>query len=175
VDAPWTNWGGVERSPLPAGQGAGGAAVQDLARSAGQGAAAGVTTLAEANRFLEAYLPRYNRRFAVPPVQAADLHRPPPTAQALERSLCIKATRCLRKDFTIAHAGRLYQVHDTVRAPRVVVEAHVDGTLRITHQGRPLRVHAIAARPAMKAAEATPGPRPRRPVPPRADYPGFRS
>ena len=39
---------------------------------------AGIATLEAANRFLEAYLPRYNRRFAVQPAQAADLHRPIP-------------------------------------------------------------------------------------------------
>jgi transposase len=57
---------------------------------------AGVTTLEEANRFLEEYLPRYNRQFVVPPVQTADLHRPPPTVRELERSLCLKTTRRLR-------------------------------------------------------------------------------
>jgi hypothetical protein len=35
----------------------------------------GVSTLEEANRFLEGYLPIYNLRFAVPPAQAADPHR----------------------------------------------------------------------------------------------------
>ena len=37
---------------------------------------ADVSTLEAANQFLEGYLPLYNRRFAVPPAQAADLHRP---------------------------------------------------------------------------------------------------
>jgi transposase len=131
---------------------------------------AGVATLEEANRFLEEYLPRYNRRFAVPPAQAADLHRPRPTAQALERSLCRKTPRCLRKDFTIAHEGRLYQVHDNLRTTHVVVEERVDGTMRLTHQGRSLGFHAIATRPA-PGAEATPWPRARRRVTPRPDHP----
>ena len=96
---------------------------------------AGVTTLEEANRFLEGCLPRYNRQFVVSPVQTADLHRPPPTVRELEKSVCLKTTRCLRKDFTIAHAGRLYQIHDTVRATYVQVEARLEGTLRLTHQG----------------------------------------
>ena len=34
---------------------------------------AGVSTLDEANRFLEDYLPIYNQRFSVQPAQAADL------------------------------------------------------------------------------------------------------
>ena len=68
---------------------------------------AGIATTPEANRFLEDYLPIYNRRFTVQPAQAADLHRPRPAGCALDRILCIKTTRCLRKDGTIAHHGGL--------------------------------------------------------------------
>lgn len=66
---------------------------------------AGLATLEEANCFLEGYLPLYNRRFAVPPAQVADLHRPQPASGELDRILCIKTIPCLRKDFTIAHHG----------------------------------------------------------------------
>ena len=131
---------------------------------------AGVTTLEDANRFLEEYLPRYNQRFAVTPAQTADLHRPRPTAQVLARSLCIQTARCLRKDFTIAHEGRLYQVHDNLRATHVVVEEHVDGTMRLTHQGRSLGFHVIPARPVPAAAVTTVS-RSRRPIKPPADHP----
>lgn len=131
---------------------------------------AGIATLEDANRFLEEYLPCYNRRFAVPPAQTADLHRPKPTDQELARSLCIKTRRCLRKDFTIAHQGRLYQIHDTVRATHVQVEEQIDGTLRLTHQGRSLSFHAILARP-VPAAEVTTVSRSRRPIKPAADHP----
>jgi hypothetical protein len=37
---------------------------------------AGIATVEAANQFVETWLPRYNRRFAVPPAQAAELHRP---------------------------------------------------------------------------------------------------
>ena len=131
---------------------------------------AGVSTLDEANRFLEDYLPIYNQRFSVQPAQAADLHRPRPAHRELDRILCLKTTRCLRKDFIIAHQGGLYQIHNTVRALHVLVEERIDGTMRITHQGRPLGFHAIASRP-MKAAEAKMVHPPRRPVTPRPDHP----
>lgn len=131
---------------------------------------AGIATLEEANRFLEGYLPIYNRRFAVPPAQAADLHRPRPAHRELDRILCLKTTRCLRKDFTIAHQGGLYQIHETVRAPHVLVEEHVNGAMRITHQGRRLGFHAITSRP-VKAAAVKPVPRARQPVTPRPDHP----
>ncbi|MDF0650496.1 MAG: ISNCY family transposase [Nitrospira sp.] len=132
---------------------------------------AGSATVEDANRFVEHYLPVYNRRFAVPPAQAADLHRPTPPARELDGSLCLKTTRCLRKDFTIVHQGQLYQIHDTVRAAHVLVEHRLDGTLRLTHQGRALGFHAIAARPAVPAVKAKAGQRPRRPIVPKPDHP----
>jgi hypothetical protein len=131
---------------------------------------AGIATMVDANRFVEGYLPIYNRRFAVPPAEAADLHRPTPTDRALSRSLCLKTTRCLRNDFTLAYQGQLYQIHDTVRATQVEVEVQIDGTLRMTHHGRVLGFHAIAARPVpIPAAKSRP--RSVRPITPQPDHP----
>lgn len=131
---------------------------------------AGVATLDEANRFLEAYLPIYNRRFAVQPAQAADLHRPSPARGEMDRILCVQTTRVLRRDWTVAHHGRLYQVHTNIRATHVMVEERVDGTMRLTHHGRPLGYHVITSRP-MKAAEVKQVHPPRRPVTPRPAHP----
>lgn len=80
---------------------------------------AGISTLDDANRFLEAYLPQHNQRFAVLPAQTADLHRPCPAAQKLDRILCCKTTRVLRRDWTVAHNGHLYQIQTNVRATHV--------------------------------------------------------
>ena len=131
---------------------------------------AGIATIEAANQFVEEWLPIYNRRFAVQPAQAADLHRPRLAGRALDRILCLKTTRCLRKDFTIAHQRGLYQIHETIRAAHVLVEEHVNGTMRITHQGRALSFHAIASRP-MKAPEAKKAHQPRCLVTPRLDHP----
>lgn len=131
---------------------------------------ADVSTLDAANQFLQGYLPIYNRRFAVQPAQAADLHRPRPASRDLDRSLCIKTTRCLRRDWTVAHHGHLYQVRTNVRATHVIVEERVDGTMRITHHGRPLDYHAIPARPE-RVAETPKAQVPRRPVTPTLAHP----
>lgn len=108
---------------------------------------AGISTLETANRFLSGYLPIYNRRFSVQPAQAADLHRSIPTGLDLNGVLCIKTERALRNDFTVAHNRTLYQIQDNLRAQRVMVEERLNGSIQITHQGRRLRYHAIAARP----------------------------
>lgn len=86
---------------------------------------AGITTLAAANRFVDGYLPTYNRRFAVAAVGASDLHRPIPPGVDLQAVLCLKTPRALRNDFTVAYNGRLYQVHDNVRTARVLSLIHI--------------------------------------------------
>lgn len=132
---------------------------------------AGIATMADANRFMEGYLPRYNQRFAVPPTQAADLHRSAPPARTLERSLCLKTTRCLRKDFTITYHQQRYQIHDTIRATHVQVEQQLDGTIRLTHHGRALAHHSIAAQPTTSRDARPPIPSPPRRVRQRPDHP----
>jgi len=135
---------------------------------------AGIATIEAANRFLEAWLPRYNRRFAIQPAEAADLHRPSPTARELDRILCLKTTRALRRDWTVAHHGRLYQITTNIRTTQILVEDHLDGTIQMTHHGRPLRYHAITARPVTVTAPP-PLVTPRRPVKPKPTHPWCRS
>lgn len=129
-----------------------------------------VSTLDTANAFLKSYLPIYNRRFAVPPAQAADLHRPRLARSELDRILCIKTKRVLRRDWTVAHNGHLYQVQTNVRATQVVIEERVDGTLHITHQGHGLAYALIAARPGRPAVPQTKSRR-HRPVTPGPTHP----
>lgn len=129
-----------------------------------------VSTLDAANVFLKRYLPIYNRRFAVQPAQAADLHRPRLARGELDRILCIKTTRVLRRDWTVAHNGQLYQVQTNVRATQVVIEERGDGTLRITHQGHVLAYHPIAVRP-VRPAESRSVSRRHRPATPARTHP----
>ena len=70
----------------------------------------GIRTIQEANRFLEEYLPGYNDRFAVCPKGKDNLHRSIGRGVNLDGILCMKTKRVLRKDFTVAHNCKLYQV-----------------------------------------------------------------
>jgi hypothetical protein len=108
---------------------------------------AGIATLAEANRFLPAWLGQYNRRFGIHPAQTTDLHRPLPANTDVRAVLALKTRRVLRRDRTVVHGGTLYQIQDRVRATHVLVEERVDGTLRFLHQDRPLTYHPVLHRP----------------------------
>jgi hypothetical protein len=122
-----------------------------------------VATVEAANQFLQTYLPQYNQRFTVLPAQPTDLHRPCPTRGELDRILCIKTRRVLRRDWTVAHNGHLYQVQTNVRATQVVIEERLDGTLRITHQDQALAYRPMAERP-VRPSEPLTGSRQHRPV-----------
>ncbi len=107
----------------------------------------GIRTMAEANLFLEEYWPAFNRKFAVGSKAKEDLHRPVPRGLKLEDVLCIKVKRALRNDFTVAYNRRLYQVEDSIRASKVMVYEGLDGSIRLKHKGRLLKVREIASRP----------------------------
>jgi transposase-like protein len=136
---------------------------------------ANVRNLDEANRFLSGYLPIYNRRFSVQPANDVNLHRPVPAGLRLDDILCIRTERTLRNDFTIAHNGGLYQIHDQIRAASVLVEERLDGSTRITYQGKRLRYQPILVRPIRETVK-TLKIKPRRlPKPPAPNHPWHRS
>ncbi|NTU42652.1 MAG: ISNCY family transposase [Nitrospirales bacterium] len=129
----------------------------------------GVSTIEEANSFLENYLPEYNARFAVAPYQQEDLHRPLPQGIELNRILCIRTERTVRNDDTIAHDRRLYQLEEALKGKKVIVEELIDGTMRILCRDRVIHNHPIEVRPE-KPAKQQKTPRRRQPSPP-ADHP----
>ena len=106
-----------------------------------------ISSIAAANEFLNQYLPVFNKRFGVEPLNPADLHRPIAKGIELDKVLSIRTPRTLYNNFTIAHKGRLYQVEDNVRTREVIVEERLDGPLFITYKTRALRYKEIARRP----------------------------
>jgi hypothetical protein len=107
----------------------------------------GIRSIEEGNRFLEEYLPLYNKRFSVKPKEKEDFHRPLPKGINLDAILCIKTERSLRNDFTVAHNRKLYQVEDTIRASKVMVQDRIDGSMVMTYKDRALRFKEITQRP----------------------------
>jgi len=106
-----------------------------------------IKSIEEANEFLKEYLPVYNKRFAVPAAKDADLHRVLLKGIDLDRILCVKTERTLKKDFTIAHDCKLYQIEDNIRAGKVVVEERIDGSMIIARKDRVLKFKEIARQP----------------------------
>jgi hypothetical protein len=115
-----------------------------------------IKSVDEANEFLTTYLPKHNRKFKKQAASEADLHRPALHSRELDRILCIKETRTVKNDFTIAHNGMLYQIEQATRARKVTVEKRLDGTLHITYKGQDLRYRTITTQPAKTTTESLP-------------------
>jgi transposase len=71
---------------------------------------AGASTLEEANRLLDRYLPGHNRRFAVAPREQAGVWRRAPDARTLDRILCLKEQRVVGRDHVVSFEGLALQV-----------------------------------------------------------------
>jgi transposase len=112
-----------------------------------------ISSMETANKFLGKYLGAYGKRFGVQPAQAGNLHRPVGKDVNLDRILCIKTEHSLRNDFTVAHNNTLYQILDNVRAKRVMVEEHINGSIRIWSKDSALRFKVIQARPKKEPVE----------------------
>jgi len=130
----------------------------------------GIKTKDEANEFLEEYLPRYNERFRVCPANEANAHVRLPGDFDLDRYLCIKRERTLRKDNTIALDGILYQIEEQ-SGKKVVVEERIDGSLHIISKGMALKYKEIAERPKKEVVTKTDQRVYNRPRKPSKDHP----
>ncbi len=107
-------------------------------------------TMKEANEGLEEYLSEHNRRYMVDPVCRADLHRHAPSSRELDNMLCKKKEHPLRKDFTIIHGMKLYQVLEWTSADHIEVREHVNGGIRLMGRGRSLKFKEIDQPPVKK-------------------------
>jgi transposase len=125
---------------------------------------AGCSSLAQANRLLERYLPGYNRRFTTQPGSPIDLHRPHPGHAALDKALWIREERLLRHDQTLHYAGKRYLIQGSCTSKRLHVEERLNGKRYIFDGRRSLRyrevhpapkAHPIPKRPAFKCRAGT--------------------
>lgn len=99
------------------------------------------------NKFLEKYLPVYNKRFVVSPVKEDNFHREVPEGLDLDSIFCIKTERVLRNDFTVSYNNKVYQVKENVSGKKVIVEEKTDGKIVISYKGKALKFKELPARP----------------------------
>jgi hypothetical protein len=134
----------------------------------------GITTIAAANTLLQdGFVEDLNRRFAVPPADPADAHRPLAKRENLAAILCQEKSRTVSNDFTVRYESRWYQItRDNRSLPkprsRVTVRTLLDGTMELWQDGRRLAFQAIPIPKqggADTASTAKPRPRPAPPFP----------
>ena len=102
---------------------------------------AGAATMEEAKAVLKQFLPRYNRRFRVPPKCPEPAFRPVEPGLRLEHILCFKHRRRVARDNTVKfhrHTLQLLpsQQRRSYAGAVVVVLQGLDGMLSLQHEGR---------------------------------------
>jgi hypothetical protein len=130
-----------------------------------------IGSVCEANRWLQGYLPQYNRRFARPAPEPGDLHRPIPAGVNLDSVLSIQNRRAVRNDGTLVHENQFYQILESRRPQWVIVEERIDGTLRLVRDGQSFKYRPIPQRPLTPVARKKPASVIRVPHIPSKDHP----
>jgi hypothetical protein len=101
---------------------------------------AGVRTLAEGNALLPAFIADYNARFAKPPANKKDLHRPLRAGDDLEDAFAWKEERTLSQALTLQYDKVMFILEPSEQAKaaigkRVTVVDYPDGRLAIRYRG----------------------------------------
>lgn len=112
-----------------------------------------ISTLADANRFLETeYWPEWNEHFARPVAEFPNHHRALSEQLDLAAILCHVEERVIGNDYTLSFAGRRYQilrpeVQAGMRRQRMHMELRLDGELKARYQGHYVEIEECGARP----------------------------
>ena len=101
---------------------------------------AGAATLAAANALLPGFVADYNARFAKPPANKKDLHRPLRAGDDLEDAFAWKEERTLSQALTLQYDKVMFILQPSEQAKaaigkRVTVFDYPDGRLSIRHNG----------------------------------------
>lgn len=100
---------------------------------------AGANTLEQAREVLKRFLKEYNQRFCLLPKQNAAVFTKPPPTSVLQKILCLKETRVVKKDHTVSFEGLVLQIPFCKRYPciadrQVLVRQYRDGHIEIAYR-----------------------------------------
>ena len=115
---------------------------------------AGATTIDDANRVLEGFLPRFNTRFGVPAQESEVAYRAVDEGMCLERILCFKYRRRVARDNTVRYRWRTLQLLPGTDRPSyagavVNVLEGPDGRLAVQHEERIIPSQEAPPRPSV--------------------------
>lgn len=115
---------------------------------------AGAKTTTEANKVLRKFLPRYSKKFSVPPADPGLAYRPTPPNFQPDRIFCLKYIRTAGADNTVKlgeHRLQLLPSEKRKSYARARVEVHelLDGSIAVYHDG-----DAVGSQEAPKEAPA---------------------
>jgi len=117
----------------------------------------GISTMEQANVFLDSYLPLHNEKFARQPLKSRDLHRRLPPGIRYRDIFCLKEKRTITNGYTVKWKNRellINQPTAAMRRRKVEVREQFDGIIEILFKGRKLKYREITDK--VKKAKAKP-------------------
>lgn len=100
---------------------------------------AGICNISDANIFLRSYLPKYNKKFSVPPAEKTDMHRNIPKNMDLEWVFAFRETRTVSNDFTIHWKNRVFLIRNPnlkMKYSRILVVENLKKKIRLCYKDR---------------------------------------
>ena len=115
---------------------------------------ADITTIEEANKFLEKYIPKFNAKFSVIPKRRKNLHKNiiKSTGEKLPQIFSIQNERVISNDYTIRFENNYYQLDQVqtttvYKKDRVIVETHLGGEIKLRLRDSYLNYKVLPERP----------------------------
>jgi hypothetical protein len=116
--------------------------------------------MTDANRVLQDFLPRFNERFRVPPIQAGPAYRPLEGSLELGAILCFKHSRKIARDNTVKYRWHTLQLtpgeeRKSYAGVRAEIQEGLDGKLTVSYQGRVIPTQEAPPRPGILRVTST--------------------
>ncbi len=116
---------------------------------------ANINTMVEANKYLkEVFIPKFNTQFGVIAKKKNNLHRKLNEQQKIElkKILSIQSERSINNDYTIRFKNNYYQLEEVqsttvYKRDKVVIEEHLDGSLKIALRDKYLDYFKLPTKP----------------------------
>jgi transposase len=119
----------------------------------------GISTIAAAQAFAPTFLAKWNAKFAVPPRESENAHRPwEESLDALEEALARREERTLSKALTFSAAGAVHCVKTSgpgiaLRGVKVTLLHLLEGQMRVRYKNRSLSCTRVRPLPTPSPAE----------------------
>jgi uncharacterized glyoxalase superfamily protein PhnB len=114
----------------------------------------GIATIEEANKFLVEYIPKFNAKFAVAPNRRKNLHKAlnKEIKEKIPQIFSIQEQRKVNNDYTVMYKTKYFQLDQeqtttVYKKDTVVVEEHLDGSIKINMKNKYLNYKVLPNRP----------------------------
>jgi len=115
---------------------------------------ANISTIKEANKFLEKYIPKFNKQFAFIPQNQANLHKKvnKELNNKLPQIFSIQSQRKINNDYTIMFKNKFFQLEEkqpttVFKKDTVIVEEHLNEEIKINLKSHYLSYYELLERP----------------------------